>query len=585
MDGQKYLEKLRHSTSHLLAAAVLELYPNVKQTLGPAIEDGFYYDFDFGNAKISEADLPKIEKRMHKIVKSWKKFEKQTLKLEEAKKFYENNEYKKELIQEHSSGGEEITFYKSGRFVDLCRGGHIENPSKDLQHFKLLSIAGAYWRGSEENKMLTRIYGTAFPTQKDLEKYLKQLEDAEKYNHRKIGKELDLFAIFPEIGQGLPVWLPNGYAIRRVLEDYMIKLERKYGYEHVLSPHINREELFKISGHLGFYNESMYSPLEIEGQKYYLKPMNCPAGMLVYKMKTRSYRDLPLKLGEFGTVYRFEKSGELHGLQRVRGFTQNDAHIFCTKDQLTGQIQEVIDMMLIFYKDLGFKKYKFVLALSDPEKEKYKYCGSRKGWKNAEDTLRSVLKKNNVEFKEVVGDAAFYGPKIDVLAENVYGKSDAISTVQVDFNLPERFSLSFVNEKGKNEQPFVIHRALVGSFERFFAFLIEYYKGSFPLWFAPIQVKILPITDKNLKYATGIKENLLDQDIRVVLDDRSETLSNKIRLAQNEKVPYMLIIGDKEEKAKKIAVRLRNGQDLGQMDNQDFLEKLKDDINNKSLGL
>jgi threonyl-tRNA synthetase len=582
---QNGLDNLRHSASHLLAAAILELWPDAKPTLGPPIENGFYYDFDFGKDKVSEDDIPIIEKKMHEIVKSWDKFDKQKISSKDAKTHYKNNKYKLEMIEDLSKNKQEITFYKSGKFTDLCGGGHINNPSNNLKHFKLLSIAGAYWRGDEKNKMLTRIYGTIFPSESELKSHLKNLEEAEKYNHRKIGKELELFAIFPEIGRGLPVWLPKGYAIRRVLEDYMIKLERKYGYEHILTPHISKDDLFKTSGHLGFYNDSMYAPIEIEDQKYYLKPMNCPAGMMVYKMKIRSYRDLPIKLGEFGTVYRFEKTGELHGLQRVRGFTQNDAHIFCNKDQLIGQIQEVIDMMLIFYKDVGFKKYKFILGLSDPKKEKYKFCGSRDGWKWAEDTLRNVLKKNNLEFEELVGDAAFYGPKIDILAENVYGKTDAISTVQVDFNLPERFSLSFVNEKGENEQPYVVHRALVGSFERFFAFLIEYYKGAFPLWFAPVQVKVLPITDKNIKYSKDIVKKLIDENIRVELDGRSETLGNKIRLAQEEKVPYMLILGEKEEMAKKVAVRLRSEKDLGQISLNKFIDRVTDKVKNKSLDL
>lgn len=579
------LDNLRHSASHLLAAAVLEIWPDAKPTLGPPIENGFYYDFDFGKEKLTEEDISKIEKAMHRIVKSWKEFEKEKVSTKIANDYFKDNSYKLEMIKDLDKDKKDIYFYKSGKFVDLCGGGHIENPKENLKYFKILSIAGAYWRGNEKNKMLTRIYGTIFPTEKELHTYLKNLEDAEKYNHRNIGKEMELFAIFPEIGTGLPVWLPNGYAMRRVLENYMIDLERKYGYEHILTPHISKDTLFKTSGHLGFYDESMYAPIEIENDKYYLKPMNCPAGMMVFNMKKRSYRDLPIKLGEFGTVYRFEKSGELHGLQRVRGFTQNDAHIFCTKEQLVDQIQEVMDMMLIFYKDLGFKKYKFVLALSDPDKEKYKFCGSREGWEWAENTLRKVLKDNNLEFEEKIGDAAFYGPKIDVLAVNVYGKADAISTVQIDFNLPERFKISYVNEKGEKESPFVVHRALVGSFERFFAFLIEYYKGTFPVWFAPTQVKILPITDRNIKYSRKIYEKLVSKSIRVKLDETSETLGNKIRKAQDEKVPYMLIIGDKEEKTKKVAVRLRTEKDLGQMDFEKFLSKLKENIKNKSLDL
>lgn len=577
------LDHLRHSTSHLLAAAVLELYPDAKPTLGPSIEDGFYYDFD--NLKVTEDDLPKIEKVMHKIVKNWRGFEKDILTPKKAKELFKKNKYKLELIDEHAGKNQKISIYTSGDFTDLCGGGHIDNPSNEIKYFKLLSIAGAYWRGSEKNKMLTRIYGTAFPTEKELIKYLKDREEAEKRNHRKLGKELELFEIFPEIGQGLPVWLPKGFAMRKAIEDYMFNLERENNYKHVFTPHISRSELFEISGHLGFYKDSMYPPLKSDEETFYLKPMNCPAAMMIYKMKLRSYKDLPLKLGEMGTVYRYEKSGELHGLQRVRGFTQNDAHIFCTKDQLLSELNEVMRLIKIFYKDLGFKNYKFVLATSDPGKEKYKFCGTKAGWKWAEGTLRKVLKDNDLDFEEQKGEAAFYGPKIDILAVNVFGKADAISTNQVDFNLPDRFDLSYINPKGEKERPYVVHRALIGSFERFFAFLIEYYAGSFPLWFSPVQVKILPITDRNLAYSKRVGNELIKEGLRVELDDRSETLGNKIRLAQSEKVPYMLVIGDKEENERKVAVRLRTGEDLGKVSLEKFKERVTDKISQKSLDL
>jgi threonyl-tRNA synthetase len=579
------LDHLRHSTSHLLAAAVLDLWPNTKPTIGPSIENGFYYDFDFGKIKITEDDLPKIEARMGEIVKNWEKFAKIDRNAKDAKKHFKDNPYKLELIEEFVDSGDNITFYQSGNFVDLCRGGHIDNPKDKLKYFRLLSIAGAYWRGSEKNKMLTRIYGTAFPTKKELDKYLVDLEEAEKRNHRKIGKEMELFAIFPEIGQGLPVWLPNGFAVRRVLEDYMYKLERRYGYKHVLTPHINKKDLYEISGHLGFYKDSMYPPLKSDEEEFYLKPMNCPGAMLIFAMKPRSYKELPIKLGEMGTVYRYEKPGELQGLQRVRGFTQNDAHIFTTKEQMYEDLQEVMEMMKIFYKDLGFSKHKYILATSDPEKEKYKFCGTKSGWKWAEDLLRRLLKENNLDFEEQKGEAAFYGPKIDVLAVNVFGKADAISTNQVDFNLPERFRLAFTNKAGVKEQPYVVHRALVGSFERFFSFLIEYYAGAFPVWFAPEQAVILPLSDKFIPYAKKVAEKLKDHDIRHHIDERSETLSAKIRDAQISKVPYILVVGGKEEENGTVAVRLRTKEDLGEQELDSFIKMITTIIESKSLSL
>ncbi len=581
---EKELWAIRHSAEHVLTQAMLKLYPGLKMAMGPATDDGFYFDFDY-KSKISEDDFPKIEEEMKKIIKKDLPFKKEILSIEEAKKLFKGNKYKQEWLDEIEERKEKATVYWTGKeFVDLCAGPHAKSTGA-IGPFKLLSVAGAYWRGDEKNKMLTRIYGTVFSTQKELDKYLNLREEAEKRNHRKIGRELELFAIFNEIGQGLPVWLPKGYAIRRVLEDYMLSLERSYGYEHILTPHISKDELFKISGHLGFYDESMYSPLEIDKETYYLKPMNCPAGMMVFKSKPRSYRDLPIKMGELGTVYRYEKSGELHGLQRVRGFTQNDAHIYCTKDQLEDQIEEVLNLLKIFYKDLGFKNYKFVLATSDPSQEKFKKCGNRKGWLWAESVLRKVLEKNKVEYKEEKGEAAFYGPKIDVLAVNVFGKEDAISTVQIDFNLPKKFGLSYINNKGEKEEPVVVHRALVGSFERFFAFLIEYYGGAFPVWLSPIQVKILPISEQNLEYAEKVAEKLKAEEIRIEIDKRNETLPAKIRDAQLERVPYMLVIGAKEEKTKKVSLRLRSEKDLGQVSLESFVDRVKKNIEKKSLEL
>ena len=634
INQEDQLLPMRHSSEHVLTMVMERLYgsdeksnPVIIKAMGPAIADGFYFDFDIADSardkglKITEKDFPKLEKEMKKLIQQSLLMERIEVSMKVARQIFAANKYKQELLDglanaedfelsESVSDGKspvkhqmleknpvKLTLYLTGRaeqieadkkliagmemmgnsdaasiklasFADLCKGPHVAKIS-EIKAVKLLSIAGAYWRGSEKNKMLTRIYGTAFASQKDLDEYLANKQLAEERNHRKIGKEMELFAIIPEIGQGLPVWLPNGYAMRRVLEDYMMKMERRFGYVHILTPHINRKELFEKSGHLGFYDESMYPPLTyeekddsgkvIEGgsEVYYPKPMNCPAGMMVYKLKSHSYRDLPIKMGEFGTVYRREKSGELHGLQRVRGFTQNDAHIFCTPEQLKDQFKEVMKMLGMFYKDMGFDNYHFRLSLSDPEKAKFQNCGSREDWDKAENILREILNEAGVEYVEAKGEAAFYGPKLDVQAVNVFGKEDSISTIQVDFNLPERFDITYIDETGEKKRPFVIHRALIGSFERFFSFLIEHHGGNFPVWLAPVQVKILPIADRHNEYAREIFNQLLDQDVRVELDDRSERLQAKIRAAEVARVPIMLIIGDSEIEAKKVGVRVR----------------------------
>ncbi len=575
------IEKMRHSASHILAQAVLTLYPDTKIGIGPAIDDGFYYDFEF-STPIEEEDLKKIEKEMKKIIKKNLPFKQIFMTREEVEKYLKaiDQDYKLELFNEIPD--EEVSFFTTGDndFIDLCRGPHVEN-TKEIGHVKLLKTAGAYWRGDEKNKMLTRIYGTAFETKEELKEYLHKLELAEKRNHRVLGKQLKLFALIPEIGQGLPVWLPRGYKMRRILENYMIKLEEEHGYVHILTPHINKDELFKISGHLKFYKDSMYAPIKVEDETYYLKPMNCPAGMMVYKMEPKSYRDLPFKMGELGTVYRYEKSGELQGLQRVRGFTQNDAHIFCTKEQLEDEINEIMDLLDQFYKDVGFDEYKFVLALSDTENNPDKYAGDPERWKTSEDTLRKVLEDRKVEFQEVPGDAAFYGPKIDVVAVNVFGKEDAISTIQLDFNLPEKFDITYVDSDGEDKEPFVIHRALSGSFERFFAFLIEHHGGDFPLWLAPEQVRIIPISDNHTEYAQKVYKLLKDVDIRVDIDDRSKSMQSRIRDAEKMKIPYVAVVGDKEIETDTVSVRSRLNKELGLMKNQEFIDYLKEEIRTK----
>jgi len=575
------LERMRHSASHVLAQAVLKLYPETKLGIGPAIDNGFYYDFDFSEP-ITEEDLPKIEKEMKAIIKQDLPIRQVFMKRNEAIEYFTKTgqTYKLELLE--GILDDPVSFYITGdnEYADLCRGPHIES-TKEIGNVKLQKTAGAYWRGDEKNKMLTRIYGTAFETKEELKTFLDQQAEAEKRNHRILGKQLKLFAIIPEIGQGLPVWLPRGYRMRRILEEYMLDLEREAGYEHILTPHINREELFKISGHLGFYKDSMYPPIDIDGEKYYLKPMNCPAGIMVYKLEPKSYRDLPYKLGELGTVYRYEKSGELHGLQRVRGFTQNDAHIFCTEAQLESVIDETLNLLDIFYKDVGFNSYKFRLSLSDWDKKKDHYTGDPEKWKLAEDILRKVLKSKGLEYEEIAGEAAFYGPKIDVQAVSVFGKEDTVSTIQLDFNLPERFDIKYIDENGEEKQPYMIHRALIGSFERFFAFLIEHHGGDFPLWFTPEQVYVIPISDKHHAYADNVFSELKNAKLRVKLDDRAKSMQSRIRDAEKMKIPYIVIIGDKEMETETISIRTRKTKDQGLMKVQEFIDTLKEEIRTK----
>ncbi len=575
------LEKIRHSASHVLAQAVLKLYPDAKLGIGPAIDNGFYYDFDFSEP-LEEEELKKIEKEMKKIIKQGLPITQILMKRKDAVEYYKKTDqtYKLELMEDIE--GNELSFYVTGEneFADLCRGPHVEN-TKDIGAVKLTKTAGAYWRGDETKKMLTRIYGTAFETENELNTFLKNQEELENRNHRKLGKQLGLFAIISEIGQGLPVWLPRGYIMRRILEEYMLDLERSVGYQHILTPHINRELLFQMSGHLNFYKDSMYAPIVVEDETYYLKPMNCPAGMMVYKLEPKSYRDLPYKLGEFGTVYRYEKSGELQGMQRARGFTQNDAHIFCTPDQLEDSLNQVLDLLDIFYKDVGFTKYKFRLSLSDREANPTKYAGDIERWRQAEEALRKVLVDRKVEFEEIPGDAAFYGPKIDVQAVNVFGKEDSISTLQLDFNLPQRFDIKYIDEEGKEQEPFVLHRALIGSFERFFAFLIEHHGGDFPLWFTPEQVYVIPISEKHHTYAKKVYEELLNAQLRVKLDDRNKSMQSRIRDAENMKIPYVVVIGDKEIETETISVRTRKNKEEGLQKVQEFVDHLKEEIRTK----
>lgn len=572
------LNNLRHSCAHLLAAAVLELWPKAKPTIGPAIEDGFYYDFDFGETKISETDLPKIEAKMAELVKNWKGFEREEVTPAEARKKYKGNEYKLELIDELTLNHQPLTIYKSGDFYDLCRGGHIDNPASNLKHFKLLSVAGAYWRGSEKNKMLTRIYGTIFPTKEELDDYLKSQAEAKKRDHKKIGRELELFTINEQVGQGITLWLPNGSIIRREIENFMVSEQTKMGYKHVYSPHIGQKSLWEKSGHWDLYRDKMYSPMDIDGVEYLVKPMTCPMHIQTYQIHPRSYRELPLRIAEVAAVYRYEKSGELNGLLRVRAFTQDDAHIFCTEEQVVDEFLSVFNFIQKLYGVFGFKDYKVRLGIRS---QKEKYLGNNALWQHAEEKAIEALKQAGVEYFTSEGDAAFYGPKADFLIKDALGREWQCGTVQVDFMLPERFNLKYIGPNGQEKTPVMIHRAPLGSLERFLAILIENYAGAFPVWLSPVQVKVLPITERNLAYAMKVKSELERENVRVEVDERNETLAAKIRDAQFQKIPYMLVVGDREEKSNSASVRKRDGTDQGSVNLKDFIKSLKQEIEEK----
>lgn len=584
-DNKVYLNQLRHSSAHLLAAAVLAIWPEAKPTIGPSIDDGFYYDFDFGEVKVSSDDLPKIEKKMQELVKSWSKFERIEVSVDEAKKRFEGNSYKLELIEQFSSEGEPLSFYKSGEFVDLCRGGHIENPSKDLKYFKLLSVAGAYWRGDEKNKMLTRIYGTAFPSQKELDEYLERQEEAKKRDHKKLGQELDLFFMDDEIGKGLPIWTPKGTVIKQELEKFTIELERKYGYLHVETPYLGKDKLYETSGHLEHYRENMYAPIDMDGDVFYLRPMACPHHIKIYQHKLRSYKDLPIRYAEIADYNRYEKSGELMGLIRVRKFQLTDGHLFVRPDQLKDEFIAICKMIQEATKALGIsEKIRYRFSKHDPN-DSHKYYPDPELWKKSEGVMKEALDELGLEYTEAVGEAAFYGPKLDVQMVNVNGKEDTAFTGQIDFLLPEKFNLHYIDENNEKKRPVMLHRSTIGCIERTTAFLIEHFAGAFPTWLAPVQVKVLPIADDQHDYAQKIAQKLRDDGVRVEVDDRSERLQSKIRDAQMEKIPYMLVIGKREMAENNVAVRTRNEDDLGAMDVDVFVNGLKNEIKEKSLEL
>ncbi len=583
MNQGSALEYKRHTLAHLLAQAVLEHHPEAKLTLGPAIENGFYYDIDFGADTITDADLPTIEKTMRRNLPSWEMFEKIEVSPAQAKKIFAGNSYKLELIDEIVSKGEPITLYYSGSarsipsladllrikdkglrigFVDLCRGGHSEHPHKDIKDgsWKLDRIAGAYWRGNEKNKMLTRIYGLAFNTAKELEEYEKQTAEAEKRDHRKLGKELRIFTFDDDVGPGLPLWLPNGTVMIDELEALAKEKERQQGYRRVRTPHIAKESLYLQSGHLPYYADSMYPPMEYEGGKYYLKAMNCPHHHKIYLAEPRSYRDLPLRLAEYGTCYRQEKSGELFGLMRVRSMQMNDAHIYCTEEQFSDEFKKVSDLYVEYFKIFGIKKYMMRFSTHDPKRLGEKFVNEPALWEKTEAMVRKTLRAMDIPFSEVPNEAAFYGPKIDVQIWCATGREFTLATNQVDFAQPRRFNLTYTDEHGKQQTPLVIHRAPLSTHERLIGFLLEHYAGAFPFWLAPVQIKILPVSEKFLAYAKEVQEKLLASDIRSKLDSSNETLGKKVRSAKLEKVPYFIVIGEKEESGKTLTLESRVGE-------------------------
>ena len=580
LDGGKTMEVEEsmywHTTAHILAQAVKRLFPNYKLTIGPAIEKGFYYDFDV-EKPFTEDDISALEEEMKKIIKEDLTIERFELPREEAIKLMEEREepYKVELIRDLPEG-EVISFYKQGEFVDLCRGPHLPSTGK-VKAIKLTSMSSAYWRGDASKQTLQRVYGISFPKASELEEYLQKLEEAKQRDHRKLGKELGIFMTNDLVGKGLPMYLPNGYIVWELLENYIKGKEKKLGYKHVLTPPLATVDLYKTSGHWDHYKDNMFPKMEVEGEEFVLRPMNCPHHMMIYANDIHSYRDLPIRIGEVARDCRFEASGTLKGIERVRTFCQNDAHLFVTKEQIESEFQSVVNLILEVYKELNITDYHFELSLRDPE-DKVKYYPDDEMWNNAENTLRQVLDDIGIPYEEKIGEAAFYGPKLDVQVKPAVGNEYTLSTCQLDFCLPMRFKLSYVDKDGEKKTPVVLHRAILGSIDRFIAYYLEETKGALPTWLSPVQVKILPITDKQLDYAKGVYNKLLEKGIRVELDSRQEKVGYKIREAQMEKVPYMLIVGDKEIEANAVGVRTRKDGDIGQLQVDEFISKIEDEV-------
>ena len=574
------LSVMNHSCAHLLAQAVQHLYPNAKFWVGPVIEEGFYYDIDLGDTVIKEEDLEKIEKEMKKIAKDGKRIVRHELTKEEALERFKNDPYKIDLINRMDENSTVISCYTQGDFTDLCRGPHVETV-KELKYFKLLKVSGAYWKGDAKNKMLQRIYGVCFDNEEDLNNYLTELSEAKERDHRKIGKDLSIFMTSDLVGKGMPLWLPNGAIIRKQLENYIYEKERKMGYLHVYTPCVGTTELYKTSGHWDHYKENMFPMMKVDDEEFVLRPMNCPHHMLIYANDLHSYRDLPIRIGEFATDFRYEASGAVKGLERVRCMCQNDAHLFVTPEQIKEEFKKVVSLILDVYKDFGFKNYSFRLSLRDPE-DKEKYFDDDEMWNTAEDKLREVLNEYGCPYKEAIGEAAFYGPKLDVEVKPAVGPEVTLSTCQLDFLLPRRFDLSYIDKDGSKKTPVVIHRAIFGTFDRFTAFLMEETKGAFPLWLCPTEVNIIPVNnDYHLEYAKEVYKDLDDMNIRVNLDDRNEKLSYKMRESQTKKNPITLILGDKEVENNTISYRKFGSAETYTLPKSDFYKLVKETIDER----
>ena len=576
------LSVMNHSCAHLLAQAVKHLYPNAKFWVGPVVESGFYYDIDLGDVTLTNEDLPVIEKEMKKIAKDGKRIVREEITKQEALEKFKDDPYKIDLITRMDEDNTVISMYTQGDFTDLCRGPHVETV-KLLKHFKLLKVSGAYWKGDSKNQMLQRIYGVCFPTEEELDNYMQELKDAEERDHRKIGKDLDLFMSDDLVGRGLPMFLPNGYIIWQELENYIKEKERKLGYLHVLTPCVGNVELYKTSGHWNHYKENMFPAMELDGEAFVLRPMNCPHHMMIYSNKLHSYKDLPIRIGEIAHDFRYEASGAVKGIERGRHFCQNDAHLFVTPDQIKSEFKSVVDLIFDVYKDFGIKDYRCVLSLRDPE-DKEKYHPDDEMWNKAENELREVLNELGIKYTEEIGEAAFYGPKLDVNVKPAVGAEYTLSTCQLDFCLPAKFNLKYIDENGERKTPVVLHRAILGSLDRFMAYILEETKGALPVWLAPVQVNIIPVNNEyHLEYAKEIEKMLEEANIRVKLDDRNEKLTYKMRESQTKKVPYTIIIGDKERDANTVTVRLHGTTENITLDKDEFLSKIKEIIQNKNI--
>ena len=576
------LSRLNHSCAHLLAQAVKHLYPNAKFWVGPVVEEGFYYDIDLGDKTLTMDDIPAIEKEMKKVAKDGKRIVRHEISKEEALDMFKDDPYKIDLISRMDEDNTVISMYTQGDFTDLCRGPHVETV-KELKHFKLLKVSGAYWKGDSNNKMLQRIYGVCFPTEEELDAYLQELADAQERDHRKIGKDLELFMSDDLVGRGLPMFLPNGYIVWQELENYIKEKERKLGYLHVLTLCVGNVELYKTSGHWDHYKDNMFPAMEVDGEAFVLRPMNCPHHMMIYSNKLHSYKDLPIRIGEIAHDFRYEASGAVKGIERGRHFCQNDAHLFVTPEQIKDEFKRVVDLIFDVYKDFGIKDYKCVLSLRDPE-DKTKYHPDDEMWDKAENELREVLNDLGIEYTEEIGEAAFYGPKLDVNVKPAVGNEYTLSTCQLDFCLPAKFNLKYIDENGERKTPVVLHRAILGSLDRFMAYILEETKGALPVWLSPVQANIIPVNNEyHLEYAKELFTLLEKENVRVKLDDRNEKLTYKMRESQTKKVPYTIILGDKEVSAKEVTVRLHGTNENITLGRDEFVSKVKEVIDNKNL--